>query len=197
MFDVHSTAFVATWFQETDAGSTFTLDFYPAPFKRRALTAAWSPPQKKGSVARPRINSKLLGVPEGRHNVAHSAYPERSEWEAVGRRIEDYQKTPIGVAHGPHPHKISPSSNRDFSARPSNTKQKARRDVSAAKLLTAEMQENYFSAFLSSFFCRQYLSSGLISVISIPALTRNLQLSSSWAWSSSVSLPVTRQYWQS
>src|ERR1019366_7154218 len=51
--------------------------------------------------------------------------------------------------------------------------------------------------YLRSFFCRQYFSSGLISVISMPALTRNLQLSSSRGWSSSASLPTTRQYWQS
>src|ERR1700687_1363557 len=32
-------------------------------------------------------NSVLSGVPEGRHNVAHRARPERSEGEAVGRKM--------------------------------------------------------------------------------------------------------------
>ena len=36
-----------------------------------------------------------------------------------------------------------------------------------------------FNNYLRSFLWRQYLSSGLISVISMPGLTRNLQLSSS------------------
>src|SRR3977135_2928783 len=74
---------------------------------------------------------------------------------------------------------------------------KTRRDASAYESFKAEISEAYFSAFLSNFFWRQYLSSGLISEISIPGLTRNLQLSNSWCWSSSASLPVTRQYWQS
>jgi hypothetical protein len=55
-------------------------------------------------------------------------------------------------------------------------------------------RRNYF---LSNVFCRQYFSSGLISVISMPALTMNLQLSKSWGRSSSGNLPTTRQYWQS
>jgi hypothetical protein len=41
-----------------------------------------------------------MGVPEGRHNVAHRARPERSEGEAVGNCDEDDQKTPTGVTHG-------------------------------------------------------------------------------------------------
>jgi hypothetical protein len=51
--------------------------------------------------------------------------------------------------------------------------------------------------YFPSLFWRQYFSSGLISVISIPALTRNLQLRRSCGRSSSVSFPTTRQYWQS
>lgn len=51
--------------------------------------------------------------------------------------------------------------------------------------------------YFSSLFWRQYFNSGLISVISMPALTRNLQLRSSCGRSSSVSFPTTRQYWQS
>ena len=34
----------------------------------------------------------LLEVPEGRHNVAHRACPERGEGEAVGKSIEGDQK---------------------------------------------------------------------------------------------------------
>jgi hypothetical protein len=44
---------------------------------------------------------------------------------------------------------------------------------------------------------RQSFSSGLISVISIPGMTMNLQLSISRGLSSSGSLAITRQYWQS
>jgi hypothetical protein len=44
---------------------------------------------------------------------------------------------------------------------------------------------------------RQSFSSGLISVISIPGMTMNLQLSISRGLSSSGSLATTRQYWQS
>lgn len=51
--------------------------------------------------------------------------------------------------------------------------------------------------YFSSFACRQYFSSGLISLISMPGLTKNLQLSRSCGRSSSVSFPTTRQYWQS
>ena len=51
--------------------------------------------------------------------------------------------------------------------------------------------------YFSSLACRQYFSSGLISLISMPGLTRNLQLSRSCGRSSSVSFPTTRQYWQS
>ena len=42
----------------------------------------------------------FLGVPEGRHSVAHRACPERSEGEAVGKLSEDAHKTPLGVTHG-------------------------------------------------------------------------------------------------
>jgi hypothetical protein len=38
MFDVHITAFVATWFQEKDAGSTFMPN---------GLSEAWSPPERR------------------------------------------------------------------------------------------------------------------------------------------------------
>src|SRR4029077_4051631 len=54
----------------------------------------------------------------------------------------------------------------------------------------------FVRAYFPSLFLRQYFNSGLISVISMPALTRNLQLRRSCGWSSSVSLPTTRQYWQ-
>jgi hypothetical protein len=44
---------------------------------------------------------------------------------------------------------------------------------------------------------RQSFNSGLISVISIPGMTMNLQLSISRGLSSSGNLAITRQYWQS
>jgi hypothetical protein len=51
------------------------------------------------------------------------------------------------------------------------------------------------------YFCkmgrRQSFNSGLISVISIPGMTMNLQLSISRGLSSSGNLAITRQYWQS
>jgi hypothetical protein len=44
---------------------------------------------------------------------------------------------------------------------------------------------------------KHHFNSWLISVISIPGITMNLQLSISWGSSSSGNWHVTRQYWQS
>jgi hypothetical protein len=56
----------------------------------------------------------LLRVPEGRHNVAHSACPERREGEVVGNKADKHKKAPAGAAlraHAPnvaqHPNCIS------------------------------------------------------------------------------------------
>jgi len=43
-------------------------------------------------------NSMLPEVPEGRHNLAHGACPERSEGEAVGNIAGDDKKAPAGAA---------------------------------------------------------------------------------------------------
>jgi hypothetical protein len=40
------------------------------------------------------------GVPEGRHNVAHGACPERSEGEAVGNKAGNHKKAQAGGHFG-------------------------------------------------------------------------------------------------
>jgi hypothetical protein len=45
-------------------------------------------------------NFALPGVPEGRHNVAHSG--------SCGKMSEAHPKTPTGVTQGIQPHQISP-----------------------------------------------------------------------------------------
>jgi hypothetical protein len=49
----------------------------------------------------------LPGVPEGRHNVAHGACPERREGEAVGNKAGNHKKAPAGAALRAHAHECS------------------------------------------------------------------------------------------
>jgi hypothetical protein len=50
----------------------------------------------------------LSGVPEGRHNVARGACPERREGGAVGTKTANEKKAPAGAALRAHAHKCSP-----------------------------------------------------------------------------------------
>jgi hypothetical protein len=44
----------------------------------------------------------LPRVPEGRHNVAHSACPERRDGEAAGNKADKHKKAPAGAALRAH-----------------------------------------------------------------------------------------------
>jgi len=54
------------------------------------------------------ISFRLSEVPEGRHNVAHGACPERREGEAVGNKAGNGKKAPAGAALRAPAHECGP-----------------------------------------------------------------------------------------